>query len=62
MAASPKSASLIFRAERGVVQSLAPYPGQQRVAILPSVVRMLLATYLEEVAELYGGSPDTPRV
>jgi hypothetical protein len=33
-----------------VVQSLAPYPGAQRVALLPSVVRMLLATFLEEVA------------
>ena len=28
-----------------VVQSLAPHPGAQRVALLPSVVRMLLATF-----------------
>jgi hypothetical protein len=30
---------IIFRAEQGVVQSLAPYPRAQRVALLPSVVR-----------------------
>jgi hypothetical protein len=41
---------IIFRASHGVLQSLAPYPGPQRVAMLPSVVRMLLATFLEEVA------------
>ena len=41
---------LIFRASHGVEQCLAPYPGPQRVAMLPSVVRMLLTTFLEEVA------------
>ena len=41
---------IIFRAARGVEQSLAPYPGPQRVAMLPSVVRMLLTTFLDEVA------------
>jgi hypothetical protein len=40
---------IIFRAEHGVVQSLAPYPRAQRVALLPSVVRMLLTTFLEEM-------------
>jgi len=40
---------IIFRAEHGVVQSLAPYPGPQRVAMLPSVVRILLTTFLEEM-------------
>jgi hypothetical protein len=35
---------IIFRAEHGVVQCLAPYHGEQRIALLPSVVRMLLAT------------------
>jgi hypothetical protein len=39
---------IIFRAEHGVLRSLAPYPGEQRVAMLPSVVRMLLTTFLEE--------------
>jgi hypothetical protein len=51
---------IIFRAEHGVEQSLAPYPGEQRVAMLPSVVRMLLATFLEELASV-GGPPDAPR-
>ena len=50
---------IIFRAEHGVAQSLAPYPRAQRVALLPSVVRMLLTTFLEEVARPTGGSPDT---
>jgi hypothetical protein len=33
-----------------VLQSLAPYPRQQRVALLPSVVRILLVTFIETVA------------
>ena len=33
---------IIFRAAHGVVQSLAPYPGEQRIALLPSVVRMIV--------------------
>ena len=41
---------IIFRAAHGVVQSLAPYPREQRVALLPSVVRVLLTTFLENVA------------
>jgi ABC-type uncharacterized transport system substrate-binding protein len=48
--------------EPSAEQSLAPYPGPQRVAMFPSVVRMLLTTFLEEVAKLPDGSPDTPRV
>jgi len=40
---------IVFRAEHGVLQSLAPYPRTQRVALLPSVVRMLLTTFLEEL-------------
>ncbi len=47
---------IIFRAEHGVLQSLAPYQRAQRVALLPSVVRMLLTTFLEEVARA-DGSP-----
>lgn len=39
---------IIFRAAHGVLQSLAPYPCEQRVALLPSVVRILLATFLED--------------
>ena len=47
---------IIFRAAHGVVQSLAPYPGEQRVALLPSVVRVLLTTFLEDVAGRAGSS------
>jgi hypothetical protein len=50
---------IIFRAAHGVVQSLAPYPAEQRVALLPSVVRMLLTTFFEEVAGP-AGSPEAP--
>ena len=46
---------IVFRAEHGVLQSLAPYPRAQRVALLPSVVRMLLTTFLEET-----GRSDSP--
>jgi hypothetical protein len=45
---------IIFRAAHGVVQSLASYPGEQRVALLPSVVRVLLTTFLEDVAGKVG--------
>jgi hypothetical protein len=44
---------ILFRASHGVLQSLAPYPREQRVALLPNVVRILLASFLETVA----GSP-----
>ena len=47
---------IIFRAAHGVVLSLAPYPAAQRVALLPSVVRMLLTTFLEEVAGADGSA------
>jgi len=40
---------IVFRAEQGVLQSLAPSPPAQRVALLPSVVRMLLTTFIEEL-------------
>jgi hypothetical protein len=48
---------IIFRASHGVLQSLAPYPREQRVALLPSVVRLLLAAFLEAVAGADHGSP-----
>ncbi len=41
---------IIFLAAHGVMESLAPYPRAQRVALLPSVVRMLLTTFIEELA------------
>jgi hypothetical protein len=34
----------------GVLRSLVNYPGEQRIALLPSVVRILLTTFLEEMA------------
>jgi hypothetical protein len=40
----------IFLAAHGVERSLVLYPGSQQVAMLPSVVRMLLAAFLEEGA------------
>jgi len=51
---------IVFRAEQGVLQSLAPSPPAQRVALLPSVVRMLLTIFQEELASV-GGPPDAPR-
>jgi hypothetical protein len=41
---------ILFRAAHGVVESPAPYTGAHRVALLPSVVRVLLAAFLEDVA------------
>lgn len=41
---------ILFRAAHSVVDSLAPYPAEQRVALLPSVVRLMLASFLEDVA------------
>jgi hypothetical protein len=52
---------ILFRAAHGVAQSLSPYPGPQRVAMLPSLLRMLLATFLEEIAAAGPGQPvETP--
>jgi len=47
---------IIFRAAHGFEQTLTPYPGPQRVAMLPSVGRMLLTTFLEELGRS-GSSP-----
>jgi hypothetical protein len=41
---------ILFRASHGVAQSLAPYPGPQRIALLPSIVRILLGAFLEDMA------------
>jgi len=48
---------IIFRAAHGVMQSLTTYTRDQRSALFPSVVRMLLATFLEEVVGAAGGPP-----
>ena len=50
---------IIFRAEHGVLQSLAPFPRAQRVALLPNVVRLLLASFLEGVAGADGREEGT---
>jgi hypothetical protein len=47
---------IVFRGAHGVLQSLAPYPREQRVALLPSLVRILRVTFLEEV----GGADGSP--
>jgi hypothetical protein len=48
---------IIFRAAHPVVDRLAAYPVEQRAALLPSVVRVLLASFLEDVA----GADGTPK-
>ena len=47
---------IIFRAAHPVVDRLASYPAEQRAALLPNVVRVLLASSLEDVAS-GDGSP-----
>jgi hypothetical protein len=47
---------IIFRAAHPIVDSLAPYPAAERAALLPSVVRVLLAAFLEN-ATGESGSP-----
>ena len=42
--------AILFRAAHPVVNILAPYPAEQRAALLPNVVRMMQATFLEEMA------------
>ena len=41
---------IIFRAAHPVVDRLAPYPAAERAAMLPNIVRVLLAGLLEDVA------------
>jgi hypothetical protein len=41
---------IIFRAAHPIVYSVAPYPAEQRAAMLPNVVRLMLASFLEDVA------------
>ncbi len=42
--------AILFRAAHGVLQSLAPYGAAQRLALLPNVVRVMLASFVEVVA------------
>jgi hypothetical protein len=41
---------IVFRAAHAVVHSLSPYPAAQRAAMLPNIVRVMLAAFLEDVA------------
>lgn len=41
---------IVFRAAHPIVLSFAPYLAEQRAALLPNVVRLLLAAFLEAVA------------
>jgi hypothetical protein len=41
---------IIFRGAQPVVHSLALYPAEQRAALLPNIVRLMLAAFLEDVA------------
>jgi hypothetical protein len=50
---------IIFRAAHPVVHSLAPYPAEQRAALLPSVVRLMLASFLEDVERADGRQEGT---
>ena len=40
---------IVYRAAHSVVHSLSPYPAAQRAALLPNIVRLLLAAFLEDV-------------
>ena len=40
---------IVFRAAHPIVNSLAPYSAEHQAALMPSIVRMLLAAFLERV-------------
>jgi hypothetical protein len=44
--------AILFRAAHPIVSILAPYLADQRAALLPSVVRIMLAAFLEETAAM----------
>jgi hypothetical protein len=48
--------AILFRAAHPVVSILAPYPAEQRATLLPNVVRIVLASFLEEVAGADGSA------
>jgi hypothetical protein len=47
---------ILFRAAQPVMHSLAPYPVAERAALLPSVVRVMLASFLEGVSGADGSA------
>ena len=44
---------ILFRVAHAIMESLSPYSREQRYALLPSVVRLMLAAFLEDIG---GGS------
>jgi len=42
--------AILFRAAHPAVNIRAPYSAEQRAALLPNVVRLMLAAFLEETA------------
>ena len=52
---------IVFRAAHSVVHSLSPYPAAQRAALLPNVVRLLLAAFLESCTVRRSLPPSRPR-
>jgi hypothetical protein len=42
---------ILFRAAHPIVNILAPYPADQRAALLPNVVRIMLTAFLEEIGK-----------
>lgn len=42
---------ILFRAAHPIVNILAPYPSDQRAALLPNIVRIMLAAFLEEIGK-----------
>jgi hypothetical protein len=40
---------IVFRATHAIVHSLSPYPAAQRAALLPNIVHLMLAAFLESV-------------
>jgi hypothetical protein len=47
---------ILFRAAHSIVTSLAPYPAEQRVALVPNLVRIMLAAFPEEAARVEGST------
>jgi len=46
---------IIFRAAHPIVSRLAPYSVEQRAALLPNFVRMMLTEFLDSMADSLGG-------
>ena len=49
---------ILFRGAHQIMESLSPYPREQRYALLPHVVRFMLVAFLEELATSTEGGKD----